>query len=150
MSAVWIGDLDWYLFGSVALGTADEYSDIDLMFEGPRVEDLDLPYWRRQREFLETSVPIVEAWLHDPVSHVLTPLTQHSNRLDDNDGLVSFACSYRIKLTPDHLKRLLLWGSHRQQAVFTSQREYEQRAQFKYGDLADRVTAWKSKVKHDV
>lgn len=143
---IWLGEVEWYVFGSRALGTADEYSDLDLMFEGPTVEDLKDPYWQKQREFFETRHPVAEVWLYDKVGKSLVPLTSHSNALPSSE-IVEFCLSHRVHLkNTQHLLCVLRAASAAGQKMFTSQSEYEMRAVFKYGQLEDLIKAWKKKT----
>ena len=138
---IWIGDVDWYLFGSHALGTADEHSDLDLMFEGPAEADLAHPFWQRQKSYFDAMCPDVEVWLCE--DDRLLPLTSHSNVLDNGRGIIDYARSYRVRLTQEHLRRLLTWFRHKGREPICDQRVYEQRAFFKYSTLEDKMKAWR-------
>lgn len=143
---IWLGEVEWYMFGSRVLGTADEYSDLDLMFEGPTVEDLQDPYWQRQRQFFETRYPVAEVWLYDKVGKSLVALTSHSNALPSSE-IVEFCLSHRVHLkNMQHLLCVLRAASAAGQRLFTSQAEFEQRAEFKYNKLQDLLEVWKAKT----
>ena len=140
---IWFGDLEWYLFGSWALGTRDEYSDLDIMFEGPTLVDLQHPYWVRQREFFEKNHPDVEVWLLDKAAGVMKALTGSSNDLVD-PRIIGFICHHRVQLqgVPRLLRLLQAFKLGGGKALIPSQAVFEQRSFFKYTALEDKIAEW--------
>lgn len=146
---IWIGDVNWFLFGSFALGTQDAYSDLDLMFEGPLEADLERPYWVRQRSILARQVPHAEVWLSLPDEKRLVPFTEQAGELEGSNRLYDFVRAYRRPVSAAHLSRLLVWFSSWERRRFTNEQEYLLRTQAKHDKLAELIDEWEKSGKPD-